>query len=116
MMSAKKDKIVLYGKLRKLISQVNTSNKKASRINALPSRLSEIDACSKKVIALIEQITAIGPDNLTKRKYDKLLGELVNLRVQIYDELLYWIKIAKDPLQMMINLVEKKLNDDRLPK
>jgi hypothetical protein len=111
MMHDKKEKLLLYGNLQKLVCHIVDTDKKENEIHALPSRLSEISSYSKSVRELIYRIASRRAGDLTLKEYDELLGELVNLKIELYDELADWIKITKKPLQIMIDAVEKRLNE-----
>jgi|GEM_PF-5232093 len=67
--------------------------------------LTEIYFGSQHIIKLIEKISETNT-NCTKRDLDSLLGNLVDLRIEIYNELIDWVKDLKKPLKTVIDKVE----------
>jgi hypothetical protein len=78
-------------------------NDKGKQLIAL--YLTEIYFSSQHVIELIEKISKTNK-NCTKRDLDTLLGNLVDLRIELYDELIDWAKSLKKPLKTTIDKIE----------
>jgi hypothetical protein len=72
---------------------------------AIALYLTEIYFRSQHIIELIEKILETN-QNCTKRDLDSLLGYLVYLQIEIYDELVDWFKSLKKPLKTVIDKVE----------
>ncbi|MBN1757774.1 MAG: hypothetical protein JW863_05625 [Chitinispirillaceae bacterium] len=109
-MEEKKYDFSIHSKLSNLLKGIVPDIDSSDIMSALPGRLSEIHNYCFKVSSLIDDLCKYDNSRLGKNEYDKLLGDLVDLKVHIYDELFDWIKESEMPLQKMIDEVEKKLN------
>jgi hypothetical protein len=70
--------------------------------------LSEIYFSSHKIITLIKKVSE-GMPNSNEKELDALLGNLVDLKIYVYDEFGAWMKKLKKPLQQSIDEVEDML-------
>jgi hypothetical protein len=67
--------------------------------------LTEIYFQSQRLIELIKKVSETNLD-YTESDLDSLLGNLIDLRINIYDEIADWIKDLKKPLNTTIDNVE----------
>lgn len=109
-MEEKKYELSIHSKLSNLLKTIVPDIDSSDIMSALPGRLSEIHKYCFRVSTLIDDLCKYDNSRLGKTEYDKLLGDLVGLKVHIYDELVDWIKESEKPLQKMIDEVERKLD------
>ena len=107
MMSDKRTKMFfqLFRKQEKVFNKLlSNDNCTAEDRQTIALCLTEIYFGSQHLIELIKNISETNL-NFTERDLDSLLGNLIDLRIEIYDEITDWIKDMKKPLKVAINKV-----------
>ena len=66
--------------------------------------LTELYFRSQHLIGLIKKVSKTNLD-FTERDLDSLLGNLIDLRIETYDEINDWIRDMKKPLKTVINKI-----------
>jgi len=94
-----------------LRKQEKVFNKLLSNANCTPEDrqmivlcLTELYFSSQRLIGLIKKISETNLD-FTERDLDSLLGNLIDLRIETYDEINDRIKDLKKPLKTVINKI-----------
>jgi len=67
--------------------------------------LTELHFRSRHLVSLTKNISETNL-KFTEDDLDALLGNLIDLRIEIYDEMFEWIKDLKKPLNRVINKIE----------
>lgn len=103
MMSDKKTKMFskLLGKQDRIFNRLPVDKSCGQKVS---SYLTEIYFRSKHLIRLTEKISETNL-KFNEDDLDSLLGDLIDLRIEIYDEMVDWIKNLKKPLNVVIDKV-----------
>lgn len=108
-MSKKKTKqfFTLLNKLRSLEDHFDSrKGKKDQKLFALC--LCELHFRAIHTIELIQAISKTGR-KMTNKTLDNLLTDLINLKIELFDEVSDWQKELKRPLQKIINSVSDRI-------
>jgi hypothetical protein len=88
-----------YRKLYKLVDGVGEKKFSEREKKALALCMTELLFCSKNIKELLCSISAKGESTSKRSRFkDKVETDLVNLKIQIYDEFVDWARVLKAPL------------------
>ena len=100
-------------RLKTITRAVLADKASAKSCQGLPLYLTEIYFRSIEISKIIAAIEKVDYKNFNKQEADILLTHLVNLRIEIYDEVVDWMKALRKPLKITIGETSKKLSQHK---
>jgi hypothetical protein len=89
-------------RIESVLSTEQVSERERARLHVMSARMAEVYECSIEVQRIVESIVRRGRKESTEPQ-GELMGKLVALKIELYDELIPWMKKLERSLSKYID-------------